>query len=103
MVASDQKATGDTPLMTHFFPQRGRRSEHAPLHSRDYLGRNNIFNAAVWIFLIVLHNEAAGGSLRLSPFSPGSWGFVRHEQHPGAPGVSVRVTLLASWPDYFRK
>lgn len=37
------------------------------------------------------NNEAASGSLRVPHFSPGSWGFVHHEQHPCAAGVSVSM------------
>lgn len=104
VVAPDQKATGDTPLLTHFLGSAG--GETNPTCSAPQPGacREELhLHRAVGTLLRVVQNEAAGGSLRLSPLPPGSRGFIRHEQHPCAPGVSVRATSHASRPDCWRR
>lgn len=107
VVAPDQKAIGDTPLLTHFLGSAGGgRGETRRTCSAPQLGvcREELrLYRAVGTHLRVLHDEAAGGSLRLPPLPPGSRGSLRHEQHPCAPGVSVRGTSLAPGPDCLRR
>lgn len=49
----------------------------------------------------VVYNEAAGGTLRVSPFSLGSWSLIRDEQHPCTSGVSVFVRRCTRKPLIF--